>query len=207
MGAADTLSENQRNFVSVIQNNADRLTMLVDDLLDISRIESGRVALSPRVMRVEGVITQVITGMEPRAVDKGLILRSEVPQGLPGVVADPDRVVQILNNLVANACHYTPAGGEVVVSARVHADQVRVSVSDTGIGIAPMDQEKMFDRFFRAEDPLVQETPGTGLGLAIVKSLVKLHGGKIWVESELGEGSTFTFSLPTVEVKPAAPTR
>jgi PAS domain S-box-containing protein len=207
MGAADKLSENQRSFVSVIQNNADRLTMLVNDLLDISRIESGRVALAPRVMRVEGVITQVITGMEPRAVDKGLSLRSDVPQGLPGVVADPDRVVQVLNNLVANACHYTPAGGEVVVSARVHADQVHVSIRDTGIGIAPTDQEKIFDRFFRAEDPLVQETPGTGLGLAIVRSLVELHGGQIWVESELGEGSTFTFSLPIVEVKPVAPTR
>nr|HID12720.1 GAF domain-containing protein [Anaerolineae bacterium] len=204
MGAAGTLTQDQRSFLSTIKSNADRLTMLVNDLLDISRIESGRVVLSPKVMRVEGVVNQIITAMGARAAEKGLTLRSDVPYDLPTVIADPDRVAQILTNLVANAYQYTPTGGEIVVSARAHGDEVHISVRDTGIGIAQEDQEKIFDRFFRADDPVVQETPGTGLGLSIVRSLVEMHGGQVWVESELGEGSTFTFTLPTVDTKRAA---
>lgn len=200
MGAAGVLEGDQRSFLTIIKSNADRLTMLVDDLLDISRIESGRMVLSPKVMRVDGVVNQVVTAMEARAAEKGVTLRSDVPHDLPKVIADSDRVVQILTNLVANAYQYTPTGGEIVVSTCAHGDEVHISVHDTGIGIAPEDQEKIFDRFFRADDPLVQETPGTGLGLSIVKSLVEIQGGQIWVESELSEGSTFTFTLPTVAV-------
>jgi len=199
MGAAGILAQDQRGFLTTIKNNADRLAMLVNDLLDISRIESGRVALSPRVMRVDGVITQVITAMGARARGLGLTLRADVSPTLPKVTADPDRVAQILANLVENACLYTPAGGEIVVAARAHGDEMHISVRDTGIGIAAKDQEKIFDRFFRADDPRVQRIPGTGLGLAIVKSLVEMHGGRVEVESALGEGSTFTFTLPTVQ--------
>ena len=196
MGAAGVLTEGQHSFISTIKSNADRLTMLVNDLLDVSRIESGRVVLSPKLMRIDGVVSLVVTAMEARAAEEGLTLRSDVPPDLPKVIADPDRVAQIMTNLVANAYQYTPTGGEIVVSARAHGSEVRVSVRDTGIGIMLEDQGKIFDRFFRADDPLVQETPGTGLGLSIVKSLVEMHGGQVWVESELGEGSTFTFSLP-----------
>ena len=199
MGAAGKLMEEQRRFLSIIKKNTDRLAMLVNDLLDLSRIESGRVALSPEMVRVEGIIAQIVAAMEGRAGDKGLTLRSDVPYTLPEIMADPDRVAQILTNLVENACLYTPTGGEIVVSARVYSDEVHISVRDTGIGIAPEDQRKVFDRFFRAEHPLVQETPGTGLGLSIVKSLVEMHGGRVWVESRLGKGSTFTFTLPTAE--------
>jgi signal transduction histidine kinase len=117
--------------------------MLVNDLLDISRMESGRVALSPEVVRIDGLADQVIVTMEARAVERGLRLGSSVPSALPAVVADPDRVVQILTNLVANAVNYTLAGGEVIVSARAHGDEVHVSVSDTGIGIAPEDRERV----------------------------------------------------------------
>jgi PAS domain S-box-containing protein len=203
MGAAGVLKGDQQHFLSIIRSNVDRLTMLVNDLLSISRIESGQVALSPKEMRLEEAINQVIVAMEARAVEKGLTLHSEVPSALPEVIADPDRLVQILTNLVANACHYTPAGGEVVVSAGLHGGEVYVSVYDTGIGIAREDQDKIFDRFFRADDPVVQDTPGTGLGLSIVQSLVEMQGGRVWVESELGEGSTFTFTLPAVEARGA----
>jgi signal transduction histidine kinase len=123
--------------------------------------------------------------MKARTRDKGLTLVSDVPHTFPEITADPNRVVQILTNLVGNACQYTPTGGEIVVSARVHDGKAHISVRDTGIGIA---QE--------ADDPLVQETPGTGLGLSIVESLVEMHEGRIWVESEMGGGSTFTFTLP-----------
>ncbi|MDY6874897.1 MAG: GAF domain-containing protein [Chloroflexota bacterium] len=201
MGAAGMLADGQRDFLAVIKNNADRLTMLVDDLLDISRIESGRIVLSPKVMRTERVVDQVIKAMEARAAEKGVTLRSDVPRNLPKVIADSGRVAQIMTNLVANAYQYTPTGGEIVVSACAHGNEVHISVRDTGIGIALKDQEKIFDRFFRADDPLVQETPGTGLGLSIVKSLAEVQGGRIWVESELGEGSTFTFTLPIATVE------
>jgi len=196
MGATGVLSDDQQKFLSVVKDNVDRLSILVNDLLDISRIESGRMMLLPKTMHVGKVIDQIIAAMRIRTMDKGLTLRSDVPPALPEVTADPNRVAQILTNLVGNACQYTPTGGEIVVSARVHDGEMHISVRDTGIGIAPENLAKIFDRFFRADDPLVQETPGTGLGLSIVESLVEMHEGRIWVESEMGGGSTFTFTLP-----------
>jgi PAS domain S-box-containing protein len=204
MGAVGVLTDDQQHFLSIVRNNTDRLTKLVDDLLDISRIESGRMVLSPENVAIGALADQVILGMETRALDKGLTLRSDVPPGLPEVVADPDRVAQILTNLVVNAYYYTPPGGEVTVSAREQDDVLHVSVSDTGIGIASENQEKIFDRFFRADDAVVQGAPGTGLGLCIVQSLVEMHGGRVWVKSEVGEGSTFTFTLPIVETRRVA---
>jgi PAS domain S-box-containing protein len=198
MEAVGTLTDKQRNFLSVIKGNAERLKMLVDDLLDISRIESGRMEVSPEEMQVGDVIDQAIKVMKARAEEEELTLRSNVPSELPIVQADPDRVNQILTNLLENACRYTPADGEVIVSADVQGDEVVISVRDTGIGITPEDQRKIFDRFFRAEDPVVQKAPGTGLGLSIVKSLVEMQGGQLEVESEPEEGSTFTFTLPVL---------
>jgi PAS domain S-box-containing protein len=206
MRSVGPVTEGQERFLKIIRSNVDRLTNLVDDLLDISRIESGRLDLKREPMDVEGVVERVITSLGARAEQGDLLLQSEMPGEalrLPMVFADPDRVVQILTNLVGNACQYTPAGGRIVVSARAVGDQVRVAVRDTGIGIALENQDKVFERFFRADDPLVQGSPGTGLGLPIVKSLVEMHGGEIWVESELGEGSTFTFTLPAVEARAA----
>jgi PAS domain S-box-containing protein len=204
MGAAGNLTNQQSDFLAIIKSNTDRLTMLVNDLLDISRIESGRLALTRREMQVSGVIVPVVRAMEARVAEKRLALRSDVPSELPNVFADSDRVIQILTNLVANAYQYTLPGGEIVIAARSSGEEVCISVRDTGIGIAPEDQEKIFDRFFRADDPVVQEVPGSGLGLAIVRSLVEIQGGKIWVESELGVGSTFTFTLPTARSHKAA---
>ena len=206
MGSAGALSEPQERFLAIVRNNVDRLTTLVDDLLDISRIESGRLDLSPEPMEVTEAVGRVITSMQARADEKSQTLRSDLPAELPTVSADFDRVVQILANLVGNACQYTPDGGEILVSARPDGSKVQVSVRDTGVGIRAEDQESIFDRFFRADDPLVQSTPGTGLGLSIVKSLVEMQGGEIWVDSELGEGSTFTFTLQTCEAPTPAST-
>jgi PAS domain S-box-containing protein len=199
MGAVGSLTGEQQRFLTIIKSNTDRLTLLVNDLLDISRIESGRLILTPRVVRVGDLIAQIITAMGARATERNLDLHSDLPSVLPEVFVDPDRVIQVLTNLVGNACRYTPSDGEVVVSARAHGDEVHISVRDTGIGISEEDQPRLFSRFFRSEDPLVQDAPGTGLGLSITKSLVEMHGGRIWVESELGEGSTFTFTLPTAQ--------
>lgn len=195
MGAVGALTNKQQDFLSIIKDNADRLTALVNELLDISRIESGRVELSHSTMNVEDITSRVLTTMKNRAKEKDLILQRDIPPDLPNVSADADRVIQILTNLVANACQYTPSSGEIVVSARACDEKVHVRVQDTGIGIAPEDLDKVFDRFFRADDALVQEVSGTGLGLSIVKSLVEMHGEQIGVESKLGKGSTFTFTL------------
>jgi signal transduction histidine kinase len=200
MGAVGPLAPVQHDFLSVVHANVDRLTILVNDLLDISRIESGRVAIAPRVIRVEDVIEQVLATMQARAVEQGLALQSEVSE-LTEIIADPDRVAQILTNLMANACNYTPPGGKVCISACVHGDEVRISVCDTGIGISKEDQEKIFERFFRADDSMVQDAPGTGLGLSIVQSLTEMQGGRVWVESELGKGSTFTIAFPTTNTR------
>ncbi len=197
MESVGELNDGQEKFLSIVRNNIDRLTMLVDDLLDISRIESGRLELTPQPMSLEDAVGRVVTSMEARADEKGLRLASQLPSDLPPVQADPDRVAQILTNLVGNACQYTSSGGEVAVSAEARDGMVQVVVRDTGIGISPKDRERIFDRFFRADSPEVQGTSGTGLGLPIVKSLVEMHGGEIWVESDLGEGSRFNFTLPT----------
>ncbi len=197
MESVGSLSDGQEKFLSIVRNNVDRLTMLVDDLLDISRIESGRLELAPQPISLQAAVDRVVASIEARAKEKGVLLRSQLPSDLPMVHADPDRVAQVLTNLVGNAYQYTPSGGEIVVSAQARDGEVHVAVQDTGIGISPEDREKIFHRFFRADSPEVQQTSGTGLGLPIVKSLVEMQGGRIWVESELGEGSCFTFTLPT----------
>jgi PAS domain S-box-containing protein len=199
MGAVGTLTGDQQRFLTIIKSNTDRLTMLVNDLLDISRIESGRLALAPKVVRIGDLIGQVVTTMQGKMEEKDLALHTDVPQVLPEIFADPDRVIQILTNLVANAHHYTEPGGEIRISARAHGDELHISVKDTGVGISDEDQEKLFTRFFRSDNPVVQDAPGTGLGLSIVQSLVGMHGGRVWLESELGVGSTFSFTMPTAE--------
>jgi len=196
LGAAGEVNESQRHFLSIIKSNVDRLTTLVHELLDISRIETGRIRFNFKPLSMGQIINEILLAMRAQAEEKHLQLTANVPADLPPVRGDHDRVTQILTNLVANACQYTSNGGKINVTARPTDGFVQIDVSDTGIGIADEDREKIFERFFRADHPLVRETDGTGLGLPIVKSLIELHGGRIWVESELGKGSTFSFTLP-----------
>ena len=204
LGAAGEVNENQRRFLSIIKSNVDRLTMLIHELLDISRIETGRVKLDLKPLSITQIVNELLLVMRAQAEEKHLALTAHIPSGLPPVRGDHDRVTQILTNLIANACQYTPSGGRVTIEARASDGFIQVDVSDTGIGIAVEDQKKIFERFFRADHPVVRETEGTGLGLPIVKSLVELHGGRIWVESEPGKGSTFSFTLPIAEEEQAA---
>ncbi|RMF28194.1 MAG: response regulator, partial [Chloroflexi bacterium] len=205
LGTAGRLTEAQERFLRIIKSNADRLSDLVNDLLDIGRIDSGRIELERQAISVAGVVEQVMESLRRKAEEKGLRLRSQVAPDLPPVWGDSARIIQVLTNLVSNAYQYTPPGGEITVEAERQGEMVLIRVRDTGIGIAPQDQEKIFDRFFRADHPLVQEIRGTGLGLSIVKSLVEMHGGEIWVESELGQGSTFSFTLPIAQEGEAPP--
>jgi len=206
MQAAGPITDGQRKFLTVIKSNADRLATLVNDLLDISRIETGRIRLNRQPNDTAKVIQDVVTALSKQADEKKLALSVKIKSALPLIYADRDRLTQILTNLVDNACRYTPEGGKITVSARRVADKVQVDIADSGIGISPEDQEKVFDRFYRADHPVVQETGGTGLGLAIVKSFVEMHGGTLWLKSELDKGSTFSFTMPiAVFAEPVLP--
>ncbi len=195
MGAAGPVNKQQASFLEIAKANADRLNALVSDLLDISRIESGKAVLDLKVTSLSEIIDQVARGLEHEFEARGLTLKLDVPANLPEILADPVRVAQILSNLLSNAYKYTQNGG-ATIRARLTSNAIQVDVSDTGIGISKEDQEKIFGRFFRAEDNLVRQQPGTGLGLNITKSLVEMHGGRIWLESEPGKGTTFSFTLP-----------
>ena len=195
------LSDEQRGFLKIVRDNIDRLTHLVNDLLDISRIETGHVHLSFERVSLGEVVANVTRMLRPRIVEKGHLLATQVPATLPHVRADVNRLTQVLTNLIGNAIAYTPPGGRIDVSARADDRFMVVEVADTGVGIAPEDQRRVFERFFRADQSVVREAKGSGLGLPIVQSLVELHGGRIWVQSELGKGSTFSFSLPLWETE------
>jgi PAS domain S-box-containing protein len=200
-GAVGPLNDSQKHFLSVIKNNTDRLTALINDLLDISRIESGRVRFEPTPVKLGEIVAGVVEAMAARAQQKGLTLSYEVDAGLPEVMGDHDRLYQVLTNLVGNAINYT-VEGSVHVEALNVGTAVQVNVRDTGIGIKKEDIGRIFDRFFRSDDSFVQESSGTGLGLPIVKMFVEMHGGRVWVDTELGKGSTFTFILPVPGTEP-----
>ena len=207
-GAVGTINEGQRRFLNIVKSNAERLTALINDLLDISRVETGCITLHIEPLRIEDIILEVDNSMRQQIEDKGLRLVLDIAPDIEEVPGDRSRLTQVLTNLVANAYRYTPEG-QITISLSPMDGAVRVDVKDTGIGISTEDQLKIFDRFYRADHPLVRQSEGTGLGLSIVKLFVELHGGRVWVNSTLGEGSTFTFILPTVgrelPVLPAPP--
>jgi signal transduction histidine kinase/GAF domain-containing protein len=202
MGAAGLMSDPQSRYLQVIKNNADRLSMLVNDLLDISRIETGKAELELRPLDVPQFVKQIVNvHLRGRIEHEGkpIHISTRMAPSLPLIYADPKRLTQIMTNLVDNAFHYTPRDGEITITAGQNGAFVAIRVQDTGIGIAPENLERVFDRFFRAEDDAVKQVAGTGLGLAIVRGLVEMHGGTIDVESTPGQGSTFTVNLPSVQ--------
>ncbi|MCW5853174.1 MAG: response regulator [Anaerolineae bacterium] len=203
-GDAGPLNDEQEEYLAIIKRNADRLVALINDLLDISRIESGRVQLALQAVDLGAVVQEVAETLRPQIEAKSQTLSVDVPADLPPVLADRDRLVQIVTNLLSNAYKYTLAGGRLAIAA-THTDGVaRLAVSDTGAGIAPEDQAKLFTPFHRVDSSLTREVGGTGLGLSIVKSLVELHGGHIEVTSQVGVGSTFSFTLPFAPVTSSA---
>ncbi len=206
MGAAGALTEQQTHFLQVVKANTERLAVLVNDLLDISRIEAGRVSLSMQPLDIYKIANQSVETIRRRSSDEGRPMEFilNLDADLPAAYGDPDRVQQILDNLVENAYQYTPVNGQVKVSAHRVENDIQIDVTDNGIGILPEDHPRVFERFYRGEDPLVLATSGTGLGLSIVQHLVEMHHGRIWFESAglPGLGSTFSFSLPVYESLP-----
>jgi PAS domain S-box-containing protein len=203
MGAAGSLSETQTHFLQVVRSNTDRLATLVNDLLDISRIEAGRVTLTLQPLEPQYIIRNSLDMIIRRSTseNKPMQVNMEVPPDLPRAYGDRERLQQILDNLVQNAFQYTPEGGHITIRAQVNGDMVKFSVQDDGVGIPKEDQSRVFERFFRGENPLVLATSGTGLGLSIVKHLVEMHDGAIWFESPgaPGLGSEFSFTIPLYE--------
>ncbi len=197
MGSAGNLTDAQKNFLEVVRSNANRLVELINDILDISRMETGRLQLELTEVALDELLKGVATSMQAQFEQKEMQLHLEIADELPSIRADERRVLQIVNNLVSNAWKYTPAGGEVWLRAFDRGDGfVQIEVQDTGVGIKEEDLPKLFGRFVRLDNPMRDEVGGTGLGLAITKSLVELHHGRIWVESEYGKGSTFFVALP-----------
>jgi signal transduction histidine kinase len=195
-----TLSGKQERFLGRIQHSVMRLIDLVDDLSDISMIEDGRLILHMETLDLNAAIEETLNSMTGIVEEKGLQVELALGSQAPAVLGDPQRVGQILNNLISNACRYTPAGGQITIVVRLLDDMAETTIYDTGIGIRKDEIEHIFERFYRGDDPFVQEQAGTGLGLSISKSLVELHGGELWVSSEAGKGSAFGFTLPLVEV-------
>jgi PAS domain S-box-containing protein len=196
-GATGELTELQSEFLGIIQLSTTRLSNLINDILDISRIESGTLEIKHEPIDYRKIVADTLRVMKAAADAKQISMDAALPETIPPVRGDADKVTQVLTNLVSNAIKYTPEGGWVKVNLEVTGEaSVTTCVADSGIGVTPDDQKKLFQKFFRADNSSTREAGGTGLGLVIAKTLIELLGGAIWVESEPGHGSRFYFTLP-----------
>jgi two-component system phosphate regulon sensor histidine kinase PhoR len=196
LGGALDDPANRRRFVEIIRDHAARLARLTEDLLELSRIEAGKLDLEFRPVSLLHLIESCLVAAQLKAEPKQIALEVQLPPGLPSVRGDSNRLQEVLQNLLDNAVQYTPLGGRIEVSAIGKDSQCVVTVADTGIGIPQAEQERIFERFYRVDAARSREAGGTGLGLSIARHIVDAHGGKLWVESEVGEGSRFHFSIP-----------
>jgi len=191
--ASGKINEGQASLLKIAQNNTLRLMRLVSDLLDLSKIEAGKMKLKSKKMEIGPLVDEIITSSGIEIAKKKLTVRKDIPRNIGSVRADKDKLTQVIINLLSNAIKYTPDRGRIYIKLRGSPKEIRFKISDTGPGIAKKDFKKMFDKFERLT---AERQEGTGLGLAIAKDIVELHKGKIWVESDLGKGTSFIFSLP-----------
>jgi signal transduction histidine kinase/GAF domain-containing protein len=213
MGSLGAINDTQKEFLGIIQTNAERMISIINDLLDITKIETGSVELDLRPLHLAETLSNVMMELQPNTQARELDLAISIPPGLPLLRADAKRLNQILWNLLSNAIKYTPRGGKITLEAREvgveavpedlreslkPARYALIEIHDTGVGIATEEQEKIFDRFYRTENPLKIEAGGTGLGLSLVRPLILLLNGRVWVRSRVGEGSTFSLVIPAV---------
>ena len=190
------LNEKQAEYTDDILTSGRHLLSLINDILDLSKIEAGRMELEVTTFYLPDAIENALLLIRERASRHGIKLDRAVDDRLGDYTGDERKIKQILVNLLTNAVKFTPEGGRIKVEAGLGDSAVIVSVADTGIGIAKEDQEAIFEEFRQVGSNYAQKREGTGLGLALTKRFVELHGGNIWVESEVGKGSTFTFTLP-----------
>ena len=195
-GVAGPLNEKPTYYLKRVQHNVERLTRMINDLLDLSRIEAGAVQLQLGSVSIPELLNDVVEGFQTIATEKSVSVKAHSMSGLPLIQGDRDKLYQVLNNLIQNAIKFTPRGGTILVEGRAGPPgYVQICVSDTGCGIGPEELPRVFERFYRGESVPI-ENRGAGLGLAITKNLIELHKGRIWVESTSGEGSRFLFTLP-----------
>ncbi len=192
------ISETQERFLSIAARNLKRLTTLVNDLLDLSKLEAGKMQLKCLPSSIANVINESVESFNTWAKTKSVDIEKKIQDGLPQVNIDPDRIIQVLNNLIGNAIKFTFENGKIIVEAVLYKEEqeVEVSVADNGIGISKDDLPRIFDKFFQVGERVSTDLNGTGIGLSIVKEIVELHGGTIWVESQKGVGAKFSFRLP-----------
>jgi signal transduction histidine kinase len=196
-GAYGEPSEKMMGVLKRLEANGRHLLGLINDVLDLSKIEAGQLVLELSDYSVQDIAQTVRSTLEPLAADKKLAFKFDLSPGLPPGHGDGRRLTQVLINLVGNAIKFTDAG-EVAIKAEAHNGSFHVSVRDTGPGISAADQTKLFQEFQQADNAITRKKGGTGLGLAISKRIIEMHGGRIWVESQPGQGSTFTFTLPVI---------
>ncbi len=199
-GTAGTLTADQKNFLEKAKSNVDRLNRLINDILDLSKLESGRATLKIQENDINKIIDDIAEIQRSVATKQGIYLNTQLEAGMPKVAFDVDKIHQVLDNLIGNAIKFTEKGGITVSTLnRKESNYVEVCIKDTGHGISEEDISKLFQKFQQLGDPAKRKTGGTGLGLAICKEIMRQHGGKIWVESKPGEGSSFYFILPIYE--------
>jgi two-component system phosphate regulon sensor histidine kinase PhoR len=197
LALADVIDvEQQKQFLNTINSEATRLARFVDDLLSVSSMELGSLALNKQVTDLRRMLNEVIAKIKPQVEEKNLSLEVALPEKMPEPELDKDKIAAVLVNLLGNAVKYTPENGRVIFRVNITDQQIVVEIEDTGVGIAEDEVGKVFEKFFRSQDPRVQEQTGTGLGLALAQEVVRLHGGRITVQSEINKGSTFSVLLP-----------
>ena len=194
-GMLGELTPRGREIFTAIGDDCSRLTKLVDNLLELSRIESGTIYIQAEPVDAADLVREAVRPMQIQAEKKGIALSADLPPALPSIAVDFSKAVWVLTNLIGNALRYTEAGGSINVKVEAGRRRLYFSVSDTGCGIPPQYQEQIFQKFIQVRGP-AKKKGGAGLGLAIAREIVTAHGGEIWVESEVGKGSTFTFTFP-----------
>jgi signal transduction histidine kinase len=190
------VNDKQAEYLQDILSSGRHLLSLINDILDLSKVEAGRLELDLGRFHLPTALDNALTLVRERATRHGITLTQIVDPGVADIVADERKVKQILLNLLSNAVKFTPEGGRVGLSATVGDGAITIAVSDTGIGIASQDQAAIFEEFRQVGREDARKQEGTGLGLTLAKKFVELHGGRIWVQSQVGQGSTFTFTLP-----------
>lgn len=195
---AEISEEQKKQFLSIAQRNLRRLTLLINDLLDLSKLEAGKMTLKRRAASIEKVINESAQTLDNWAKAKAINIRFNIPQTLPEISIDPDRITQVLTNLIGNAIKFTVEKGDIIISVALlkETEEIEVTVADTGIGIAKENLPKIFSKFYQVGERVSTDIGGTGIGLSIAKEIVESHGGKIRVKSEQGRGAEFIFTLP-----------